>query len=183
MADPGVAAIVLAGGEGRRFGGDKLAAPYAGTTVLDALLSALPEAWLVVCVGPERPTVRAVTWTREEPAGGGPAAGIAAGLSCIPPEAGIVAVLAGDQPRAANAARRLALRLTHAPPTTDAVVAVDDSGRANPLLSAFRRAALADALPSRPAGRAARTLLDGLQVESVDVPPAEQHDIDHPGDL
>ncbi len=183
MAEPTVAAVVLAGGEARRFGGDKLAAPYAHGTVLDALLSTLPGDWFVVCVGPERRTARAVAWTREEPPGGGPVTGIAAGLGALPRGASVVVVVAGDQPRAANAAARLAAHLTVAPEDTDAVVAVDGSGGANPLLSAFRRAALASALSGDPVGRAARSLLDGLRVDSLAVPDDEQHDIDHPGDL
>ena len=48
--------VVLAGGESRRFGSDKLAAPLAGTTVLDHLLGSLPQEWAVMCV--------AITWWR-----------------------------------------------------------------------------------------------------------------------
>jgi CTP:molybdopterin cytidylyltransferase MocA len=183
VAELSIAAVVLAGGEGRRFGGDKLAAPYRGTTVLDSLLTGLPHAWPVVCVGPERPTTRPVTWAREEPPGGGPVAGVAAGCNAVPADVTIVVVLAGDQPHAANAAARLVEHLTGAAPATDAVVATDRSGRTNPLLCAFRRTSLVAALPGAPAGRAARSLLDSLCVEELHVPEEEQHDIDHRGDL
>ena len=62
MTDPAVTAIVLAGGQARRFGSDKLSAPFGDGTLLDALLSGLPEDWAVVCVGPDRPTQRALRW-------------------------------------------------------------------------------------------------------------------------
>lgn len=183
MAERRITAIVLAGGEGRRFGGDKLAAPYAGATVLDHLLDRLPRGWSVVCVGPVRPTARDVRWTREDPPGGGPVAGVAAGLAAVATDADTVLLLAGDQPEAANAAARLAAHLAEAPAEVGAVVAADRDGRINPLLTAFRREALEASVPAQPAGRAARALLDGLRVVEVAIDPAEQHDIDRPADL
>jgi CTP:molybdopterin cytidylyltransferase MocA len=183
VAEVGVAAVVLAGGEGRRFGGDKLAASYRGSTVLDALLAELAADWLVVCVGPGRPTARSVLWTREDPPGGGPVAGVAAGVARVPADVGLVAVLAGDQPRAASAAARLVTHLTGASASIDAVVATDGTGRRNPLLSAFRRSSLLAALPASPADRAARSLFDGLVVDELPISDDEQHDIDHRSDL
>src|SRR5699024_2806292 len=117
----GVGAIVLCGGTSRRMGGtDKTALPLGGATVLDHLLDALPADWPVVCAGVERPTRRKVGWTREDPPGGGPVAGIAAGLDAVAraaagadPATGIavepvvVVVLAGDQPFAGPAAGEL----------------------------------------------------------------------------
>ena len=50
--------VALAGGESRRFGSDKLAAAVGATTVLDHLLSALPDEWPVVVVGAPRATTR-----------------------------------------------------------------------------------------------------------------------------
>src|ERR1019366_10378875 len=74
-------AIVLCGGTSRRLAGrDKTRESRAGTRILDHLLDALPSGWAVVCVGEERATTRSVGWCRESPAGGGPVAGIAAGL-------------------------------------------------------------------------------------------------------
>ena len=102
-----VAAVVLCGGTSRRFGGvDKTAQTLGSGTVLDSLLDALPPDWPVTCVGVPRPTVRPVSWTREDPPLGGPVAGIAAGLGTV--EAPIVVVVAGDQPLAGAGARRVA---------------------------------------------------------------------------
>ena len=75
-----VVAVVLAGGESRRFGSDKLAAALDQQTLLDHTLAALPEEFAVIVVGPERPTTRSVRFTREQPPGGGPAAGLVAGV-------------------------------------------------------------------------------------------------------
>ena len=183
MAERTTAAIVLAGGEARRFGGDKLAAPYRRHDRARGPADGPPTQWFVVCVGPERPTTRPAAWTREDPPGGGPVAGIAAGCAAVPADLQIVVVLAGDQPHAANAAARLVEHLAGASPTTDAAVAVDDGGRRNPLMSAFRRASLVEALPEAPAGRAARSLLEGLAVEELAVPDEEHHDIDRRSDL
>ncbi len=78
-----VTVVVLAGGTSRRFGSDKLAAPLGGSTVLDTVLGSLPPEWPVVVVGPPRECRRPVTWTREDPPGGGPLAGVAAGVDAV----------------------------------------------------------------------------------------------------
>ena len=134
--DPPVAVVVLAGGRSRRFGSDKLAAPLRGSTVLDETLAGLPVDWPVVVVGDRRTTMRSVTWTREEPPGGGPLAGVAAGLALVAAE--VVAVVAGDMPDAGPALADLVATLRAAPPEVEAVVATDAEGVANPLLAAYR---------------------------------------------
>jgi molybdopterin-guanine dinucleotide biosynthesis protein A len=154
--DRTVTAVVLCGGESTRLGADKIAAALGGSTVLDHLLDALPGSWPVVAVGPERPTRRAVRWTRESPAGGGPTAGVAAGLVLVDTE--LVVVVAGDMPFAGAATARLAEALRD-DPATDAVAAADH-GRPNPLLAAYRTARLREALAGAPRDRPARALLD-----------------------
>ena len=79
------------------MGRDKLAEPLGSATVLDVTLAGLPAGWPVVCVGPERPTARPVTWTVEQPPGGGPVPAIAAGLAHVTTP--VVVVLAGDMPQ------------------------------------------------------------------------------------
>jgi molybdopterin-guanine dinucleotide biosynthesis protein A len=173
---PAATAVLLCGGASRRMGADKTTATLGATTVLEHLLDALPAPWSVVAVGPERPTRRAVRWTRESPAGGGPVAAVAAGLSLVDTE--LVVVLAGDMPFAAGPAARLAA-LLQVDPTTDAVVAVDPSGRANPLLAAYRTAALRAALPHPPANAPARSLLAVPHI-MVSVDEADSLDVDTP---
>lgn len=174
-----VAVIVLAGGRSQRFGSDKLAAPLGGHTVLDHLLAGLPSAWPVIAVGPARPTSREVTWVREDPPLGGPLAGVAAGVAHT--QADIVVVVAGDMPWAGPVLTHLLAALRDAP-STGAAVALDDEGQANPLLAAYRREALAAALPHPAHGRRAKLL---LEVPHVEVPVAGRagRDVDVPGDL
>jgi molybdopterin-guanine dinucleotide biosynthesis protein A len=148
--------LVLCGGHSTRLGQDKIAARLGDSTVLDHLLETLPPQWPVVAVGPQRRTHRAVRWTRESPAGGGPAAGVAAGLALVETE--VVVVVAGDLPFAGPAVVRLAEAI-RADPATDAVAALDH-GRPNPLLAAYRSAPLRAVLPDPPRGRPARALLD-----------------------
>ena len=175
-----VTAVVLAGGESRRFGSDKLAAPLRGTTVLDHLLRSLPARWPVVVVGPERPTVRPVTWASENPPGGGPLAGIEAGLAVV--ASGFVVVVAGDMPDAGVAAPDLVAGLRAQPPDVAAVVAQDDSGHANPLFAAYRAAAVRDALPRTARNRPAKLLL-ALPHRLVSVEGRAAHDVDTRSDL
>ena len=129
---PGV--IVLCGGTSRRLAGrDKTREPLGKTTVIDQLLDSLPPDWDVVCVGEERATTRSVGWCRQSPAGGGPVAGLAAGLdhlgrvgieSCV--------VVGGDMPFAAPALPTLVDTL-NAQLGLDAVLATDRDGQKQPL--------------------------------------------------
>ncbi|MCW2809679.1 MAG: hypothetical protein JWP61_137, partial [Friedmanniella sp.] len=111
-------AVVLAGGTSRRFGQDKLAVVLADGrgavdgTLVDRVLSRLPADYRVVVVGPERPTAGPVTFVRERPVGGGPAAGLVAGLvEALRTEPDLVVVLPGDAPASGTGAVRLAARL------------------------------------------------------------------------
>ena len=174
-------AVVLCGGESRRFGSDKTRADFGGMPVLDALLTTLPHDWQVLCVGPERPTRReGVRWTREDPPGGGPVAGLAAALQGL--ESPVTVLLGGDMPYAGPVAAQLAAALADVP-DADAVAGVDGEGRVQPLLAAYRTAALRAALPDRPAGTPLRRLLDRLRVDERPVPQAASLDVDTPADL
>lgn len=75
--------ILLTGGAGRRLGGaDKASLVVGGRTLLDhALRQARGRP--VVVVGPEPRSDMPVIVTRESPAGGGPAAGVAAGVAAM----------------------------------------------------------------------------------------------------
>ena len=74
-------AVVLAGGTAARMGGvDKAVIEIDGVTLLERSLAATMSALEVVVVGEPVPTSRPVTFTREDPAGGGPAAGLLAGI-------------------------------------------------------------------------------------------------------
>ena len=172
--------VVLAGGTSRRFGSDKLAAPLHGSTVLETVVRSLPQDWPAVVVGPPRDCGRPVGWAREDPPGGGPLAGVAAGVAQVGTD--VVAVVAGDMPYAGGALVTLVAALRTAPPEVGAVVAVDSHGVANPLLGAYRVEALRAALPTAAANRPARLLLAVPHLEVAVTGPAGR-DVDTPEDL
>lgn len=92
-------AVILAGGTAARLGGaDKASIELAGRTLLAWALDAVIDAGEVVVLGDWVPTERPVTFTREDPAGGGPAAGLIAGLAAFSRPPRRLAVLAVDMP-------------------------------------------------------------------------------------
>ena len=178
-----VVAVVLAGGASRRFGTDKLAAALDAKTLLDTTLAGLPEAYAVIVVGPERPLARRVTFVREEPPGGGPTAGLVAGLRAAldtAPEA--IVVLPGDAPAAGHGTPTLLAALSN----QDAVVAVDAVGQVQPLQFALRPDAAQQLIelagPGKGAGQSARRLVARLDPppRRVTLDPAAFFDIDTP---
>ena len=178
MSHPQPVVIVLCGGTSRRMAGrDKTRELLTGTTVLDHLLNDLPSSWAVVCVGDERATTRSVRWCRESPAGGGPVAGIAAGLEAVDDK--ICVVIGGDMPFAAAALPTLVDTLT-AQPGLDAVLASDPDGRTQPLLAAYRCEALRAALPREPGGARLMAVVGSLQIDTVDCDARTTLDVDTP---
>jgi molybdopterin-guanine dinucleotide biosynthesis protein A/uridine kinase len=180
-----VTAVVLAGGASRRFRPDKLAEQLDGEPLLDGVLASLPErVETVIVVGAAREVIRPVIFTSEEPAGGGPAAALVAGLRRALEESGdAIVTLPGDAPLAGKAAAILLSRL-EGEPNTEAVVGVDAGGREQPLQLALRPAAARNVVetagPSGAAGLSARRLLDALRPGLVTqrLEPAELWDID-----
>ncbi|ONH30962.1 molybdenum cofactor guanylyltransferase [Pseudofrankia asymbiotica] len=187
MPDAGPAswdAVVLAGGQGRRLGGaDKAAVMIGGRSLLDRVLSVLatvePGVGRVVVVGPDRPGLAraGVLLAREDPPGGGPVAGIAAGLAHV--RAPLVVVLAVDLPFLGLASLAELRAAVTAPPCgappagagaagdVDVALLVDPAGRDQTLAAVWRSAALRAAIPPRPAGAAVRALLAGRKVARV----------------
>ncbi|MFT4288639.1 molybdenum cofactor guanylyltransferase [Nocardioides sp.] len=121
------AAIILAGGRGARLGGvDKAGIEVGGRTLLEWALDAVIDAREVVVVGDPVPTQRPVTFTRESPRYGGPAAGLLTGLDALLAPTPYVAVVAVDMPRLTMSTTR---RLTEAAAGHDGAVLVGPDGR------------------------------------------------------
>lgn len=166
-------AVVLAGGAAQRLGGvSKPDVVVAGRSLLDRVLDATAGARDVVVVGPDELSRPGVRTTREYPPGGGPVAGIEAGLSALPPadDDALVLVLACDVPQAARAVGRLRAALAAAPDADGAQV-VDHEGHPQ-LVALFRRAPLRARLDALVAeggvdGIAVRRMLDGLRTVGV----------------
>ncbi|MGW7403166.1 NTP transferase domain-containing protein [Streptomyces sp. NPDC054833] len=144
-ADVPYDAVVLAGGAARRLGGvDKPAVRVGGRPLLDRVLAACAGARTTVVVAEPRPTARPVRWAREEPPGGGPVAALDAGLrrtaiQDVPAE--FTVVFSADLPFLEEATvRRLvtALRTRGA----EGALLIDADGRDQPLVAAYRTAAL-----------------------------------------
>ncbi|TVT54126.1 molybdenum cofactor guanylyltransferase [Amycolatopsis rhizosphaerae] len=181
---PALAGIVLAGGAARRLSGvDKPMLEVGGLPLLHRAVGALAAASPVVVVGPRRPGLPAVRWTREEPPGGGPLAALAAGLAVLPEteETELVAVLAGDL--AAITASTVDRLMAAVGDGSGGAVLVDGEGRRQWLIGVWRAAGLRAVLPARPENASLRGVLGALDIVGVPEKPGESADVDTPEDL
>jgi molybdopterin-guanine dinucleotide biosynthesis protein A len=198
-------AVLLAGGRASRVGGDdKTAFTSGGARLLDLSIAAARGAVALVIVGPrdtsELPETAVVT--REDPPWAGPVAALAAGLDAVDRPSPTTLVLACDLPRAPDAVRALqegrgGARGVLGDPAVhdgdrsdgrDGRIAVDASGRRQPLLALYRTDALRGRLDvlrgeGPLAGLSMRRLLAGLDL--VEVPVADElcADVDTPDDM
>ncbi|MER7954294.1 NTP transferase domain-containing protein [Streptomyces sp. NPDC096030] len=179
----GYDAIVLAGGGAKRLGGaDKPGVRVGGRALLDRVLAGCRGAGRTVVVGGRRETVRPVVWAREDPPGGGPLAGLGAGVREV--GADLVLVLSADLPFLdEDTGRRLLDALTDAH-DADAALLVDADGRDQPLVAAYRAAALrreVDLLTTAHgtlSGLPLRLLTQGLRLVRVTAGPLASFDCD-----
>lgn len=183
MSEPlRLGAVVLTGGTGTRLGGvDKATLEVDGVTTLERSLAATMAAREVVVVGERLATSRAVTWAREQPPGGGPGAGVLAGLRAFETSPEVVCVLAVDMPRVnAGTVARLTWAV-EADAGVDGALLVDARGRRQFLAAVYRPAALVDAAPADRAdehGLSMRRLVGGLRLVEVPAVGDETHDLD-----
>lgn len=184
---PRLAAVILTGGTGVRLGGvDKASIEIAGQTLLEHALTATAVADEVAVVGPQVPTSRPVTWTREDPPGGGPAAGLLAGLDALAFRPELVCVLAVDMPRfsAGTVARLVDVLLSS--DEADAACLVDEEERKQWLAGVYRYDALAGARPADREdehGLSTRKMLMPLRIVGVPAVEGEARDVDTWADL
>ncbi len=155
-------ALVLAGGGSTRFGGvDKAMLVLDGVTLLDRVLTATDDAVSTVVVGPVRTTCRPVNWTVEDPPSGGPVAGIAAGLTHG--TAPVVVLLSCDLPWLT---KDDVAQLVDGLGDHDGHGLRDTDGREQRLATAYRRAALTEAIGriGDPRDKSVRRLMAGLDL-------------------
>lgn len=175
-------AVILTGGTAARLDGvDKASVEIDGVTLLERALHAAMAALDVVVVGEQVPTSRPVTFTREDPPYGGPAAGLLAGVDRLRPGLDLVLALAVDMPRVeAGTVARLTWAV-EADPDADGACLVDPEGRRQTLAAVYRLTALRAARPARAddeRGLAMRRLVGGLRVVEVPVVGDEARDVD-----
>ncbi len=182
-----LAAVVLTGGTGARLGGtDKATLEVAGVSLLERSLAAVMAAAEVVVVGPETPTSAEVTWAREEPAGGGPAAGLLAGVDALILEADLLVVLAVDMPRVNSGTVARLTWAVEGDASVDGAVLVDGTGRRQSLAAVYRASALASARPrdrNAESGLPMHRLVGDLRLREVPVVGDEARDVDTAADL
>lgn len=184
----GYDAIVLAGGHGARLGGAaKPQLAIGDATLLDRVLAAVQPAGSRIVVGPPQPLPDGVLLVQEEPPGSGPVAGLATGLAQT--SADIVVVVAADLPFLTVEVIE-AVHVVLDGGEADVALVMDENGRDQYLLGAWRAAPLRGALLELAPlpGRAMRELVRTLRVARVDVAgpgeaPAPWTDIDTPADL
>lgn len=128
--------IVLTGGTSKRFGSDKSQAKLGANSLLEILVSHLPECELII-VGPK--TAIPAIYVHEEPIGAGPLAAIAAGMQEVTSD--LVAIFATDMPFAPLLLNDLTNSLKN-----DAILPVDAEQVPQPLSALYRADALRNSL-------------------------------------
>lgn len=185
-------AIVLAGGRSRRMvGRNKVSLPIGGKPLVASAVEAVSGAERICLVGPRAPLDEALgpdwdpRWvqTQEEPAFGGPVAGIVAGLNALRGgSAPLVAVLACDLPEAPGAIEHLLARIDEL--TEDALCALAPDGYTQWLLGLYRREFLegrAQEIPGR--DLSVRRFMAPARVSTVPVAARLLQDLDSPQDV
>lgn len=180
-----VDAIVLAGGRGRRMGGEtKPLVEVNGEPMLHQVIRRLKEMapHQVVVVAPDSiPVPQWCLQTLEGPPLGGPVAGISAGLGALASDpAELVAVLATDAPWSPTL-----LPLLKRAVTADGAITVTSDGRDQPMPGVYVRDSLVRALATLPTTRHAslRHVLSELDLARVNDPGGYARDFDTPDDI
>lgn len=177
-------AIILTGGQGERLGGaDKATLRIDGDHLVSRSLTAVTDAGVshYVIVGDPSDSFDAPT-VREEPAFGGPAAAVAAGLQYLSSHDGageLVLVLAVDlvNPQSVVATLTAALPLSH---DYDGIILRAPDGYLQWLAALYRREYLDAAVAGlkTPSGTSMRRLISGADLLVIDAPQDTIADID-----
>ena len=183
-------AIILAGGAGRRLGGvSKPDLEIGGERLVDIAVRAVGGARSIVVVAPSQVRVPAgVERTLEDPPGGGPVAGIAAGLAVLRAAAGgdegrsgpaDALVIACDMPGVGSVVPELLAAAAQRPCEADGVIARRPNGRRENLAFVASIGAMTAALSSGgDRDRSVRSLLAQLVLVEHTVESDALDDID-----
>ena len=176
--------IVLAGGAGIRLGGtDKAAVSVGGRPMLAHVLDAVAGARRIVVVAPPTVETFGVDRVQENPPFGGPAAGLAAGLTHLGDDGDVaVMALACDLPMAGSVVADLRAALAQ-DDRADVAMLVDVEGRRQSLLAVYRRPSLRRAVDRLVAsggmnGASMRHLVEAMTLVEVPDPTGAARDGD-----
>lgn len=189
-----MAAIVVGGGGGQRLGGvSKPDLVLGGERLIDRVCAALKGACGAGCVAVVPPAVRVpdgVTRTLEDPPGGGPLAGIDAGLSALNLGArGLVVVVSVDAPGASEFVPLLLAQPLGEAADGRIVRGGDPEPFDQYLMGVYRAASLRRAIDEAVAaygsvrGVGVRRALRSLALERVDMRAAACRDVDTAEDV
>lgn len=200
-----VSAVILAGGAGSRLGGvDKAMLEHDGMSLLARMVNALANhVEQIVIVGrPRELNIEVgvpIIWTLEDPAGGGPLAGLEAGIRAIQATAvenpasehcrnTWVFAFACDQPYAERAIKPLlaaASKLSRASTPREGVIGTDYAGRFQALTALYRMDSVVSVLDKlgATAGLPMRALTKNLDLVTTPLPHGASQDVDTPEDL
>lgn len=196
--DHGVSGIVLAGGRSSRFGSDKLAADFDGTSLLDRAVAGVAAVVdeVVVALAPDAERTvtavgRPVRFVADPERHGGPLVGLLAGLEVV--DQPLVLVAGGDMPDLRANVLSLLVRSLRASDPSVGAVALRSRGGIAPLPVAVRTGAATDVARRLIADgeRRLRSLFDHLPTRileeaewrPLDPDEATLHDVDVPADL
>lgn len=166
--------IVVAGGKATRIGHiDKAMLPLGlnSKSLLAAIVASCPGK--VIVAGKVRPEITGVTWVNDLDLGGGPAAGIWAGLQVADSE--YVFISAGDQLITSEQVNQICTSALG----NDGAWAVRQDGQGQPLLACVKSQLLRDLLQeSKGINASPLRLMQQLNMVAVHVPTGEVLDID-----
>jgi molybdopterin-guanine dinucleotide biosynthesis protein A len=174
--------ILLTGGSSRRMGRDKASLEFGNHTLLKFQLEQVPNELTVIVVGEPIAAGDHITFIREDPAGSGPVAAVAAAMALV--NTPLILLLAVDAPFAMPRLLNVSLASS-----TNALIPVDRSGHAQYLAGIYRTDPLRIAVNqiASPVGVSVRELMSHLPcVEYREIPPGEAEffiDLDTPEDL
>ena len=183
---PRTGAVILTGGTAVRLdGADKASIELGGLTLLEHALGAMLDVDEVVVVGDPVPTTRPVTFTREDPAGGGPAAGVLAGMRCFARRPELLVVLAVDMPLVTSSTVRRLVEALLADDRSHGAALIDAGRKLQHLCAVYSFAALESARPpyEEEHGLSMKALLGSLRITHVPAFGPESRDVDTWADL
>jgi len=163
--------ILLTGGTSRRFGSDKSVARIGDKSSLEWIVGAVPPDLPIIIVGPQ-PTISwnhpaGIRVVRESPIGGGPVAGLFAGLQIT--TATMVLLVATDMPFVMTHLLGLVEDAREALEGAECILYRDNEGFLQPLAGLYKSAALRVrfAKIGDPYGQSMRQFVAGLKVHEL----------------